>query len=369
MPGLLSTELPEAVSFGDFGGVSRCSSADMYFALSEAIINSVFMLRVGIKSDEVKELVLQQAKVEPQLRSKFLGEYQAQHRMGRSSPEAFRMATSAVAKTEGSNVFSSRGRAIKVRKSVGLVGVIGISDRNMDTSRALVLRGVLENFHKERTTGDFLLSDLERSAAGFTAVASALADSGGAVGLASLAGIKEEADKVQFEINGKQVSGWLMWSPFQNDDEVEVVAEPLNDGTYRAFAILRPFDRTIALYPHCSRGRQAFFKNVAKLFLLFFAFVVFGFGGLLAVVFFVKGYGNWMSVLELISMVSGALFVIYGIIAINIERKFMNFVRMAEGIFEVLSWEKVWRIDLPGKSKIARRVEGRPGLGGLYFKY
>nr|KUY54550.1 D-alanyl-D-alanine carboxypeptidase [Burkholderia oklahomensis EO147] len=148
-----------------------------------------------------------------------------------------------------------------------------------------------------------------------------------------------------------------------------MVAEPLNDGTYRAFAILRPFDRTIALYPHCSRGRQAFFKNVAKLFLLFFAFVVFGFGGLLAVVFFVKGYGNWMSVLELISMVSGALFVIYGIIAINIERKFMNFVRMAEGIFEVLSWEKVWRIDLPGKSKIARRVEGRPGLGGLYFKY
>lgn len=49
----------------------------------------------------------------------------------------------------------------------------------MDTSRAVVLRGVLENFHKKRATGDFLLSDLERSAAGLTAVASALASSGG----------------------------------------------------------------------------------------------------------------------------------------------------------------------------------------------
>ncbi|KWZ43337.1 Fis family transcriptional regulator [Burkholderia savannae] len=94
--------------------------------VSEAIINSVFMLRVGIKSDEVKELVLLQAKIEPQLRSKFLGEYQAQRRMGRSSPEAFRMATSAVAETEGSNVLSRRWRAIKVRESVGLVGVIGL---------------------------------------------------------------------------------------------------------------------------------------------------------------------------------------------------------------------------------------------------
>ncbi|WP_156432449.1 MULTISPECIES: putative type VI secretion system effector [unclassified Burkholderia] len=239
----------------------------------------------------------------------------------------------------------------------------------MDTSRAVVLRGVLENFHKERATGDFLLSDLERSAAGLTAVASALAGSGGAVGLASLAGTKEEADKVQFEIDGKQVAGWLMWSPFQNGDEVEVVAEPLRDGMYRAFAILRPSDRTIALYPHCSRGRWAFFKNAVKLFMLFFIFIVITLGSLLSAVFFVRGYSDWLGVLELIAMISGGLFVVYGIIAVNIARKFMPFVNMAEGIFEVLGWKGVSQIDLPGRSKVARRVEGRPGLGKLYFKY
>ncbi|WP_318826172.1 putative type VI secretion system effector [Burkholderia thailandensis] len=87
--------------------------------------------------------------------------------------------------------------------------------------------------------------------------------------MASLAGTKEEADKVQFEINGKQVTGWLMWFPFQDGDEVEVVAEPLRNGTYRTFAVLRPSDRTISLYPHCSRGRWAFFGNAVKVFALF----------------------------------------------------------------------------------------------------
>ncbi|MFG6808892.1 putative type VI secretion system effector [Burkholderia pseudomallei] len=139
----------------------------------------------------------------------------------------------------------------------------------MDASRAVILRGVLENLRKERAAGDFLLNDSDRSAAGLTAVASALAGSGGAVGLASLAGVKEEADRVQFEIDGKKITGWLMWFPFQDGDEIEVVAEPLRDGTYRTFAVLRPSDRTISLYPHCSRGRWAFFGNAAKIFALF----------------------------------------------------------------------------------------------------
>lgn len=239
----------------------------------------------------------------------------------------------------------------------------------MDTNRAVVLRGVLENLRKERAAGDFLLSDLDRSAAGLTAVASALAGSSGAVGLASLAGAKEEADKVQFEIDGKQVAGWLMWFPFQDGDEVEAVAEPLRDGTYRTFAVLRPSDRTITLYPHCSRGRWAFFKNSAKLFALFFILMVCSMGALMSLMFFSKGYDDWRGVAELISMASAGAFVIYGVIAVNIARKFMPFVNMTEGIFEVLGWEGVGRIDLPKRSKAARRAGGRPGLGKLYFKY
>lgn len=143
----------------------------------------------------------------------------------------------------------------------------------MDNSRVVVLRGTVSNFSKERATGDFLLSDADRSTAGLTAVAAALAGSGGAIGLASLAGTKEEADKVAFELDGKKVMGWLMWSPFKNGDEVEVAAELMRDGTYRAFAVLKPNDRTIALYPHCSRGRIAHYKNSIKWLMIAFSFV------------------------------------------------------------------------------------------------
>ncbi|AJX31564.1 putative type VI secretion system effector [Burkholderia oklahomensis] len=226
----------------------------------------------------------------------------------------------------------------------------------MDTNRAVVLRGLLKNYHKERATGDFLLSDLDRSAAGFAAVASALAGSGGAIGLASLADTKEEANKVQFEIDGREISGWLMWSPFQGGDDLEVVAEPLSDGTYRAFAILRPSDRTIALYPHCSRGRLAYFKNVAKWFLLAFVWIAFGSCGIMAAIFFIRQCNEWVGFFELMSMVCGASFAIYGVIAINLARRFMPFVKMAEGIFLVLGWDGVEKIDLPRRSKGTKRM-------------
>lgn len=61
--------------------------------------------------------------------------------------------------------------------------------------------------------------------------------------------------------------------------------------------------------------------------------------------------------------------VIYAIIAYRISRKFMPFVVMAEGIFQSLGWRDVKSVDLPARSKAARKAERRPGLGTLYFRY
>lgn len=240
-----------------------------------------------------------------------------------------------------------------------------IGDMNID--KVVVLRGRLKNFKKERSTGDFLLSDTERSAVGLTAVASALVGSGGAIGLASLAGTKEEADKVQFELDGKFFTGWLMWSPFQDEEEVEVVAEPSKDGTYRVFAILRPSDRTIALYPHCSRGKRAHFRNSFKWFLR-------GSSVIFSIYFFVMLFAFWREGMWrefFIVLIGGGLgvFLIYGVIAYSIARRFVPFSDMAEGIFRALGWLNTAEIDLPGRSKLAREAEKRPGLGILYFKY
>ncbi|WP_231752073.1 putative type VI secretion system effector [Burkholderia sp. MSMB1498] len=245
--------------------------------------------------------------------------------------------------------------------------VKGVRERNMDIDRAVVLKGRLKNFKKNRVAVDFLLSDMDRSAAELTAVASALAGSGGAIGLASLAGTKEEADKVQFELGGKFFTGWLMWSPFQDDEEVEVVAEPLKDGTYRAFAILRPSDHTIALYPHCSRGKSAHFKNSFKWFMRGFLIVFLIYFFVMLATFW--GEGIWREFF--IALIGGGLgeFFVYGVIAYSMARRFLPFADMAEQIFHVLGRRDAAKIDLPARSKMARKKEGKPGLGVLYFRY
>lgn len=178
------------------------------------------------------------------------------------------------------------GHVVRTSKFTEEQIAYALKQAELGTPVAEVLRGAVSNFSKERATGDFLLSDADRSTAGLTAVAAALAGSGGAIGLASLAGTKEEADKVAFELDGKKVTGWLMWSPFKNGDEVEVAAELMRDGTYRAFAVLKPNDRTIALYPHCSRGRIAHYKNSIKWIMIAFSFVFLGSCGVMAIIFF-----------------------------------------------------------------------------------
>jgi hypothetical protein len=238
----------------------------------------------------------------------------------------------------------------------------------VDTSRAIVLRGRLQNYRSERSTGDFLLSDIDRQSSGLAAVASALAGSGGAVGLASMAGTQEVMNKVQFEVDGKHVSGWLSWSIFKGGDDVEVVAEPLNNGTYRVFAILRPADRLVALYPHCSRGRWAHYKASTKWFFR----VVMPFYLLVCLALIGAGDGGGATMENYLYVMGGGLLgciVVYGSIAAHIASRFMRFVRMAENIFDVLGWKNVKSIDLPARSKAQRRRGDSPGLGTLYFRY
>lgn len=56
----------------------------------------------------------------------------------------------------------------------------------------------------------------------------------------------EEADYVEFVLEGQPIKGWVWRSPFQEGDEVEVAAEWQKDH-YEVFGIARPVDHTIAL--------------------------------------------------------------------------------------------------------------------------
>ncbi|WP_207306960.1 putative type VI secretion system effector [Xanthomonas oryzae] len=239
----------------------------------------------------------------------------------------------------------------------------------IDVSKVVILRGRIARLHAERETGDFLFSDTDREAIGLTAVGAALVGSGGAVGLASMADVKEEATKVHFEIDEKVVSGWLMWSPFSEGDEVEVVAEKARDGTFVAFAVLRLSDRTIALYPHCSRERLAHLKSSASLFFKVYGIVCALYFIIWVVISMYDGATSMNVFLySLVLPCLGGVF-LYGFIAFRMSRRFLPFAKMAEAIFAALGWKDVKNIDLPARSRAERKASGTPGLGKLYFRY
>jgi hypothetical protein len=233
-----------------------------------------------------------------------------------------------------------------------------------------LLRGRICNLRKTRCGQDFLFSDVDQAKMGATAVAASLVGLGGvAVGLSGMAmDTTEEADLLEFDLDGKPVKAWVWWSVFAEGDEVEVVAERLGD-IWQAFGIRRLSDKIVALHPHCSRGRLAHYRASFRWGALIFS-------SMLMVAYFIIAcfaiFKGGVSIENLIigclisSLVSAAGF---AFITYRISRKMMGFVRLAEGIFEGFGWKDVKNIDLPAITKNNKQPGESGALGVLYFRY
>ncbi|OCG63654.1 hypothetical protein A9G48_05495 [Gilliamella sp. wkB18] len=88
------------------------------------------------------------------------------------------------------------------------------------------------------------------------------------VGMAS--GQQEAADylnSVQYfrcKLGEFTVHGIFCRAFFRNGDKVEVVVEPLDDGSYYAYALRRPIDHRLWLYPWAMKGTKANNKEAFK---------------------------------------------------------------------------------------------------------
>src|SRR5690242_669596 len=102
------------------------------------------------------------------------------------------------------------------------------------------LSGTIANYKCTRASASFVFTDSDRTKLGVVAIAAGVAGlSGPAISTASYAAsTEEEADYVEFELDGKPVKGWVWRSPFEEGDEVEVAAEWQGDH-YEAGAIAR----------------------------------------------------------------------------------------------------------------------------------
>jgi len=235
-----------------------------------------------------------------------------------------------------------------------------------------LLKGRIHNLRKTRRNQDFFFTAADRARMGATAIAAGVAGLGGvATGLSGMAmDTTEEADLLEFDLDGKPVRAWVWQSVFNEGDEVEVVAEQA--GTHwQGYGMHRLGDAIVALHPHCSRGRYAHYRPAFRIYLKCMI-------PLLIAVFAIVAYqlhSVGVTVEELLAglpwLIAGALAssLIFGGIAYRIARKMMGLVKLAEGIFEGFGWRNVKSIDLPAITKRNKKPGDSAALGVLYFRY
>ncbi|TWI43381.1 hypothetical protein IP92_04945 [Pseudoduganella flava] len=221
-----------------------------------------------------------------------------------------------------------------------------------------------------RDTASFFFTQSDQSKFGAIAVAASLAGLGGQAmaTAANATSLEEEADFVQFRIDGVELKGWLWRSPFKEGDVVDVAAE-WRDDHYEVLGVVRLADRTIALYPHCTRGRRTHVKNAMKWWFYVSLFFDIGMVALSAMLntpvveywtgAFEDGFGWFM----------GGMHVVIAIAVYSMTKQWMPFVRVAEKVFQTLGLPNPAGVDLVKWSKGKHKPEDSFEYGAMFFRY
>jgi hypothetical protein len=237
-----------------------------------------------------------------------------------------------------------------------------------------VLRGQVRGLTRKRETANFFFTPTDQSAMSGIAIAAAAAGLGAqAVGTAMTASDMEEmADHLSFWIGEQRCKGWVWRSPIQEGDMVEVVGSA-NAEHFELYAVARPRDRMIALYPHMSRGSKAHWVNALKLWLLGSLLVVVPMYVLAAVVtVFNSGLGDILTTSYHALLIGSSLIGIafFLVMTFFLARRWLKFVRPAEQIFAALGWASPERVDLVKSSNRQRLpTDSVTEYGVFYFRY
>ncbi|WP_253548510.1 putative type VI secretion system effector [Herbaspirillum rubrisubalbicans] len=236
----------------------------------------------------------------------------------------------------------------------------------VETGELIKISGTIRHYTCERSEASFVLTRKDKARMGMVSVALAAAGMGGqAIATASnAASLQEEADYVEFDLDGKKVKGWLWRSPFKEGDIVD--AAVVWQGEYfELVALANPADRTIALYPHCVRGRRAFYALVFRWWLIFagvyptvFTCLAFSLGRLSRHFFQLPFWLCWGG------LVVGLTFVIFMLML-----QWTPFAKAARRVFSVLGLKDPSGVDLKKTTKAQRKPGDPPEMGAFFFRY
>lgn len=241
--------------------------------------------------------------------------------------------------------------------------------KSESTLQTVLLRGTIANLQRSRRTHDFVLTQLQQNAVGVTAVGAAAMGLGAAgIGLVNMASnADEEADWVEFELDGMQMQGWLWLLPMRNGDAVEVVAEKIGESRYVVYSVKRDGDDIVSVYPHATAGRKQHYRSMAKIML--WAFVLVNAIGVFAM-YRPGDFGDkFLSFAAFMGVAMAATFVVFAIIFYRVTQKMMGVVRLAEVIFRTYGWPDVENINLRKTSREHRGSNTLSNYGRYYFRY
>ena len=235
--------------------------------------------------------------------------------------------------------------------------------------RITKIKGTVSHYKKQRKLANFFFTDQDKNIMSLAAIAGALAGAAGqAVSTARVAAnLNEEADYVEMKVNGQIAKGWVWFSPFKKGDEVELIGIQ-KEGYFEIVAIVRPKDRVISLYPHCSRGKNAHIKAIIKWWFISITSLTIFFVPLLFSIFeLIKGNPP-LSFLSLPYFAAALFMYIIGAVYSAVTgRKFMMYVNAATQIFKTIGLENPDDVDLPKKTK--RKPGDIAAFGIMYFNY
>jgi len=233
------------------------------------------------------------------------------------------------------------------------------------TDDVVRLNGKIKNYRCTRASASFVFTKNNQDQLGIVAIAAAVAGMSGqaASTVFAASGLEELAEYVEFELGSETVKGWVWRSPFAEGDLVDVVAQR-RESHHEAYGIARPADRTIALYPHCSRAKGRHIRNAVKWWLIFnCAFFGFITAGLL--------YLSGPPILRepAFYWINGAVLLWFVLMFVSLTRQYLPFVRVAQKVFLVLGLPDPSDIDLVQSSNAQRTDADPPEFGTFYFRY
>jgi hypothetical protein len=233
------------------------------------------------------------------------------------------------------------------------------------------ITGTVSDLKCARDVASFVFSQSEQTAMGVVAIAASLAGASAQAASTASSDMMEEADYVEFTLDGQPVKGWLWRSPFDNGDAVEVVAEWQHDH-FEAYAVARPADRMIALYPHCSRGRTSHWLNAGKWWAILSTITLTG-TFLMFLLVSLFDSSSWEETIEiaadLVPIPSIMLALLALIFTVLLAKRWMSFVGLAELVFRKLDLSGPGTIDLKKSSTRQRTSADGAEYGVFYFRY